>query len=150
VAAPPAAASTRGGVAQLVRDIAGQAGVLLGQGRSEFQLQLRPEALGRLHVRLTLEAGEVTVQMRAESAAARSAIESNLAQLKQQFQEQGIRVDRFEVVVPGAAGQLADEQGHPRRSRGWFDPPRSRPSGRSEGDFASALASATRPVDLRA
>lgn len=138
----------RTGVAQLVRDIADQAGVLLGQGKSQFQLQLRPESLGRLHVRMTLEAGEVTVQMRAESAAAKSAIESNLGQLKQSFHEQGIRVDRFEVVV--AQGQLSHEQGHPRRSRGWVDQTRPRSSGPSEDDFAGALAEATRPVDFRA
>ncbi|HEY3083487.1 MAG TPA: flagellar hook-length control protein FliK [Chloroflexota bacterium] len=149
-AAPSDAAPARAGVAQLVRDIASQAGLLLGQGKSEFQLQLRPEALGRLHLRMTLEGGEMTVYMRAESAAAKSAIESNLGQLKQSFQQQGIRVDRFEVVVQGAQGQLAQEQGHPRRSRGWVDPVRSRSNGRDEGDFAGALAAATRPVDFRA
>jgi flagellar hook-length control protein FliK len=99
---------------------------------------------------MTIETGEVTVSMRAESAAAKSAIESSLGQLKQSFQEQGIRVNRFEVVAQGAQGQLAQEQGHPRRSRGWVDQVRPRPNGRSEGDFAGALAAATRPVDFRA
>ena len=148
--AGPAPEAGRAGVAHLARDIADQAAVLLGQGKSQFQLQLRPESLGRLQVRMTLDGGEVTVQMRAESAAAKSAIESNLGQLKQQFQERGVRVDRFEVVVQGAPGQLSQEQGHPRRSRGWVDPVRPRSNGRSEGDFAGALAAATRPVDFRA
>jgi flagellar hook-length control protein FliK len=144
----PQAAPVRTGVASLVRDIADQAGVLIGQGKSDFQIQLRPESLGRLQIRMTMEAGEVSVQMRAESAQAKSAIESNLAQLKQSFQEQGIRVDRFEVVV--AQGQLAQEHGHPRRSRGWVDEVRRRPSNRDEGEFAGALAAAVRPVDYRA
>lgn len=142
------AAPVRTGVSNLVRDIADQAGVLMGQGKSDFQIQLRPESLGRLQIRMTLEGGEVSVQMRAESAHAKSAIESNLAQLKQSFQEQGIRVDRFEVVV--AQGQLAQEHGHPRRSRGWVDEVRRRPSSRDDGEFAGALAAAVRPVDYRA
>ena len=136
------------GAANLVRDIADQAGVLMNQGKSEFQIQLRPETLGRLNIKMTLEGGEVTVQMRAESAQAKSAIESSLGQLKQSFQEQGIRVDRFEVVV--AQGQLAQEHGHPRRSRGWVDEVRRRPDGRDEGEFAGALAAASRPVDYLA
>jgi flagellar hook-length control protein FliK len=145
---PESGGAARSGVANLVRDIADQAGVLASQGKSEFQIQLRPDTLGRLNIRMTLEGGEVTVQMRAESAQAKSAIESGLGQLKQSFQEQGIRVDRFEVVV--AQGQLAQEHGHPRRSRGLVDEARRRRSGRDDGEFAGVLASATRPVDFRA
>jgi flagellar hook-length control protein FliK len=144
----PESAATRSGVANLVRDIADQSGVLVSQGKSEFQIQLRPDTLGRLNIKMTMEGGEVTVQMRAESAQAKSAIEAGLGQLKQQFQEQGIRVDRFEVVV--AQGQLAQQDGHPRRSRGWVDEVRRRPSRSDDGEFAGILATATRPVDYRA
>jgi flagellar hook-length control protein FliK len=150
VAPPASAAPAAAAGIQLVKQIAEQIGLLGGQGKSDFQLQLNPASLGRLHVRLTMEDGAMTVRMTAQTPEARSAIESNLGQLRQSFQEQGIRVDRF-VVVAGQANLGQDNQ-HPRRSRGWVDQQRS--ARRSEGDvdFAQALAAvgASRSLDYRA
>jgi flagellar hook-length control protein FliK len=147
LATPPAA---RADAIQLVRDIADQVGLLSGQGKSEFQLQLNPESLGRLHVRMTLEDGAVTVRMTAQSAEARSAIESHLGQLRQSFQDQGIRVDRFQIVA--AQAQLDQHNQNPRRSRGLADQTRSTRRGESEADFAQALAAVggARSLDYRA
>ena len=136
--APSAATPRRADGIQLVKDIAQQIGLLGGQGKSDFQLQLSPESLGRLHVRLTMEDGALTVRMTAQSSEARSTIESNLGQLRQSFQEQGIRVDRF-VVVAGQA-QFGQDNQHPRRSRGWVDQQRSARQADGEVDFAQTLA----------
>jgi flagellar hook-length control protein FliK len=136
---------------ELVRDIAQQIALLGGQeGKSNFQLQLNPEALGRLHVRLSLEDGAMTVRMTAQSSEARSAIEQNVGQLRQALQDQGIRVDRFEVVA--SQPQFGQDNQHPRRSRGWVDQVRSSRSNADEGDFAKTLAAvgATRSFDYRA
>ncbi|HEY3109810.1 MAG TPA: flagellar hook-length control protein FliK [Chloroflexota bacterium] len=148
--APASAAPARGDGSQLVRDIAQQIGLLGGQGKSDFQLQLNPESLGRLHVRLTMEDGGMTVRMTAQSSEARSAIESSLGQLRQSFQEQGIRVDRFVVVA--APAQFGQDNQHPRRSRGWVDRQRSTRQPAGDGDFAQALAAvgANRALDYRA
>jgi flagellar hook-length control protein FliK len=148
-AAPASSAPAAPDAARLVRDIAEQVGVLAGQGKSEFQIQLHPDTLGRLHMRLTLDDGGVTVRMHAESAEAKSMIESNLGQLKQSFQDQGVRVDHFTIDV--GQGQFSQDGQHPRRSRGWVD---DVPSNRSSGggdEFADLLAVAggPRPIDFR-
>jgi flagellar hook-length control protein FliK len=136
--------------AKLVKDIADQIGLLAGQGKSDFHLQLRPEALGRLSVHLSMDDGGVTVRMHADSAQAKAMIDSNLSQLKQSFQDQGIRVDRFVVNV--SQGQFSQDGQHPRRSRGWVDDVRANRGQADDGDFAEALAAAgsSRPVDYRA
>ena len=92
----------------------------------------------------------MTVRMTAQSSEARSAIESNLGQLRQSFQEQGIRVDRFVVVA--APAQFGQDNQHPRRSRGWVDQHRSTRQPAGEDDFAEALAAvgANRSLDYRA
>lgn len=134
---------------RLVRDLADQLGVLAGQGKSEFQLQLRPESLGRLHMRLTVDDGNVTVRMQAENVQVKGMIESNLGQLKQSLHDQGLRVDRFVVEV--AQGQFSQDSQHPRRSRGWVDDVRPNRGGRGDGAFAEELAAAgAQPVDYRA
>ena len=68
-----------------------------------------------------------------------------LAQLKQSFSDQGLRVDRFVVEV--AQGQFSQDSQHPRRSRGWVDDVRAK-QGRGDETFAEELAAAgARPVD---
>jgi flagellar hook-length control protein FliK len=134
---------------RLVREVADQISTLAGQGKQEFQIQLHPDTLGRLHVRLSIEDGAVTIRVRAESGEARSAIESGLGSLRQSLEEQGLRVDR--LVVAESLTQSGSDNQHPRRSRGWVD---ENPTTRreSEGtDFAGALAAADRglrPVDV--
>jgi len=146
---PPAPAASPD-AAKLVKDIADQVSLLAGQGKSDFHIQLRPESLGRLNVHLSMDDAGVTVRMHADSAQAKAVIESNLGQLKQSFQDQGIRVDRFVVQV--SQGQLSQDSQHPRRSRGWVDDVRTNRSDRGGDDFAEALAAAGsgRPVDYRA
>jgi hypothetical protein len=136
--------------AKLAKDIADQVSLLAGQGKSDFHIQLRPESLGRLNVHLSVDDGGVTVRMHADNAQAKAVIESNLGQLKQSFQDQGIRVDRFVVQV--SQGQLSQDSQHPRRSRGWVDDVRPNRGNRGDDDFADALAAAGsgRPVDYRA
>jgi flagellar hook-length control protein FliK len=149
VASAPAQTATPEAL-RLASDIADQVSLLTGQGKSEFNLQLRPESLGRLQLRLTLDDGSVTVRMRAESPEAKGMIESNLGQLKQSFSDQGIRVDRFVVEVAQGQFSQPDNQ-HPRRSRGLADEARAKASNDGD-DFAATLeaAGAARPVDYRA
>ncbi|TAK24687.1 MAG: hypothetical protein EPO26_05610 [Chloroflexota bacterium] len=134
--------------ARLATEIADQASLFASQSRSEFQMRLQPDALGRLHVRLSVSEGSVTVRLVAETAQAASSIEAGLGQLRQSFQEHGMRVDRFDVVVSPQPFDQSNQ--HPRRSRGWFE--ESTGTRRREDDeaFVGALAAAIRPLDALA
>ncbi|WP_273325089.1 flagellar hook-length control protein FliK [Vallitalea guaymasensis] len=62
-------------------------------------IQLRPEHLGKLAFSLTTQEGVVTANFMAENPAVKELIEANLANLRMSLQEQGVVVDKLEVVV---------------------------------------------------
>ncbi|MCH5254796.1 MAG: flagellar hook-length control protein FliK [Lachnospiraceae bacterium] len=65
----------------------------------ELELQLHPASLGTVNIHLTAKDGMITAQFAAQNEAVKAAIESQLVQLKTQFEEQGIKVDAVEVTV---------------------------------------------------
>ncbi|MGN1147443.1 MAG: flagellar hook-length control protein FliK [Lachnospiraceae bacterium] len=68
-------------------------------GVSELEMQLHPESLGNLHIRLTAKEGVVTAQFTAQNDAVKTALESQMIQLKETFKEQGVTVEAIEVTV---------------------------------------------------
>ncbi len=68
-------------------------------GVSELEMQLHPENLGTLHVKLTSKEGMVTAQFVAQNEVVKTALESQMIQLKETFREQGISVEAIEVMV---------------------------------------------------
>lgn len=69
------------------------------EGVSELEMQLHPESLGNLHIRLTAKEGAVTAQFTAQNETVKAALESQMIQLKETFKEQGITVEAIEVTV---------------------------------------------------
>lgn len=65
----------------------------------EMELQLHPASLGSVNVQLAAKDGVITAQFTAQNETVRAAIESQLVQLRTQFEEQGIKVDAVEVTV---------------------------------------------------
>ncbi len=72
-------------------------------GISEVEMQLNPEHLGSLHIRLSSRQGNVTAQFVVQNEAVRAAVEMQMIQLKENFAEQGIKVDAVEVTVESHA-----------------------------------------------
>ncbi|MBM4416714.1 MAG: hypothetical protein FJ033_00125 [Chloroflexi bacterium] len=141
----PASSGTSVRGMALAREIAQQAELFRAEGRSEFTMQLHPQSLGRVGVRLAVESGQVTVRLVAELADTRAALDQGSAQLRQAFADRGIRVDRFEVIV--APQQSHDFDQNPRRSRGWFDDRTSGSRRHVEDSGFSAALDAARPLD---
>lgn len=65
----------------------------------EMELQLHPASLGNVHVQIASKDGAITAQFTAQNEVVKAAIESQLIQLKEQFTQQGIKVDAVEVTV---------------------------------------------------
>jgi len=82
--------------------------VNLSDDTNEMLIQLRPEHLGKLALSLTSVQGVITANFMADNPAVKEMIEANLAQLRVSLQEQGINVDKLEVVVTD--NQLMDDQ----------------------------------------
>jgi hypothetical protein len=73
--------------------------MLVRNGNGEIHIQLRPENLGRLDIRAETGANGVIARIVTESSSVKSYLESNLHALQQSFQEQGLKVERIDVLV---------------------------------------------------
>lgn len=69
------------------------------EGVSELEMQLHPESLGNLHIRLTAKEGTLTAHFTAQNETVKAALESQMIQLKETFREQGVTVEAIEVTV---------------------------------------------------
>lgn len=65
----------------------------------EMHMQLHPASLGTVNVQIAAKDGMITAQFTTQNETVRAVIETQLIQLKQQFEEQGIKVDAVEVTV---------------------------------------------------
>ncbi len=66
---------------------------------TEMEIQLQPATLGTVNVNVALKDGQLTAQFRAQNEMAREAIESQMVQLKETLQENGIKVQAIEVTI---------------------------------------------------
>ena len=72
---------------------------MIRAGEQSGRIFINPPELGRLDLDLTLKNGHLHANLSAESIMVKEIIESNLNQLKQQLTDQGLTVDKFEVMV---------------------------------------------------
>lgn len=77
-----------------------------------MELQLHPASLGTVNVQIMAKEGGLTAHFTTQNETVRAAIETQLIQLKHQFEEQGIKVDAVEVTVANHAyGQQFSQDG---------------------------------------
>ena len=77
-----------------------------------MELQLHPASLGTLNVQIVAKDGGLTAHFTTQNETVRAVVETQLIQLKNQFEEQGIKVDAVEVTVANHAyGQQFSQDG---------------------------------------
>ena len=84
----------------------------------EMEMQLHPASLGTVHVQIAAKDGVVTAQFAAQNETVKAVLETQMIQLKEQFEEQGIKVAAVEVTVAnhaygeqfGGGQEAADQQ----------------------------------------
>lgn len=96
--------TTREIIAQVVQ----KAELLFTNKLSELKIDLKPEFLGRLTIKVMVEEGVVTARFIAENQQVKHMLESNLHTLRQNLESQGIRVERAEVSVQLNNGGMFD------------------------------------------
>ena len=92
-------AFTKSDQADTLKQIVNKAAFNLGRGRSEFKIDLKPESLGHLKMQILTENHRVTVRILTRNPLVKDMIESNLVQLKANFQNQGLEIEKFDVSV---------------------------------------------------
>ena len=99
--------------------------VIQTQDLTEMELQLHPATLGHVRVQLSVNEGVLTATFTTENEAVRAALESQMLVLKQNFEEQGIKVEAVEVTVASHAFERnldssengAGEEGAPEKKK---------------------------------
>ena len=77
--------------------------VNISEDTQKMEMQLHPASLGTVNVQIAAKDGVITAQFTTQNETVRAAIESQMIQLKEQFEEQGIKVDAVEVTVANHA-----------------------------------------------
>ncbi|MFX3632918.1 MAG: flagellar hook-length control protein FliK [Candidatus Pristimantibacillus sp.] len=85
-------------------------------GVTEAKIQLFPEQLGQVDVRITMQNGILTAMFQTDTANAKDVLDNQMAQLRLALQAQGLAVDKLEVTQGQVASQLSN--GHQGQGTG--------------------------------
>lgn len=91
----------------LASRVADEVKISLGQNKTEIQIKLYPETLGKLTVKLSSENGVMNASFFAENDKAKLMIESQMAELRKTLESQGIQVQNLTVTVDSGSEELA-------------------------------------------
>lgn len=83
----------------IVRQVVDEIKLNLSKDVTSMTLQLNPEQLGKVQIHVSTKNGVMQAQIIAETEAAKAAVESGLAVLKEAFENQDLKVDAIEVMV---------------------------------------------------
>ncbi|NLJ71870.1 MAG: hypothetical protein GX333_02505 [Syntrophomonadaceae bacterium] len=95
-------------VKEVIDQIVKKAELVLKQNVSEIRINLKPEFLGKMTIRIAVEQGLVTARFITENLQVKHLLESNLNTLRQSLESQGIKVERTEVNVQLNNGGMFD------------------------------------------
>ena len=93
-----------------IRQIMNQAQYLIKKGGGEVKVEMSPEGLGQVHMKMAIHDGKVNLQMATETPEAKQAIEGGMADLKSSLAAHKLSVDhvKVDVVSGSSAGSAAD------------------------------------------
>lgn len=94
------------------RQIVEHARLIRNTGDTQMVIKLNPQHLGELTLKVSVsENGAVNASFHSDNAQVRTIIENSLVQLRQELNQQGLKVDSVEVYAGLSDGQLPQEQG---------------------------------------
>ena len=97
---------------EIPRQIVEQARLLRTLSDTQMVIRLKPAHLGELTLRVAVSSdGAVQASFHSDNAQVRSVIENSLVQLRQELNNQGLKVDRVGVYTGLADGQMPQGQG---------------------------------------
>jgi len=121
--------------AEIINQIVKKAEVVLSDAHSEMRMQLEPENLGKLTLKIAVERGLITAKFTAESYEVKKVIESSLNELRDMLQEKGLEVQNFSVSV----GQENKEYNNGNAFQQWKETVKLSSNIRSKGSYEGYL-----------
>lgn len=82
-----------------IKQVMSQAQYLIKKGGGEMKVQMTPEGMGTIHLKVMLQDGKVNLQMSADTQEAKKTIESSLAELKTSLAAQKLSMENVKVDV---------------------------------------------------
>lgn len=73
--------------------------IAVSQAETSIEMQLNPENLGKVYLQVVSRQGAITAQLAAQDEAVKQALESQLAVLKDNMNQQGLKVEAVEVTI---------------------------------------------------
>lgn len=84
---------------EFVDQVVKKAELIIKSGASEMKIDLKPEFLGKLTIKIIAEDSGITARFITENSQVKHLLEGNLHTLKQALESQGIKVEKTEVNV---------------------------------------------------
>ncbi|WP_348622144.1 flagellar hook-length control protein FliK [Paenibacillus polymyxa] len=111
-------------------------------GLTEATIMLRPDHLGQLEVKLTMQNGHLVAQFMTEHSGAKDLLEQQMSQLRSSLQSQGIQVDKVEVTHNESLSShmYQDGRGSGANQQQQQSNQRSKARGREESEDAMKVA----------
>jgi flagellar hook-length control protein FliK len=106
-----------GAVKENAQDVIRNAQLLLQKGGGEMKMQLKPEGVGEVHLKVQVKDGQVAVQMLTESDSAKKLLESGLDDLKTSLAANKLHVDALKIEVGTEMAKQRFEQSQQDASR---------------------------------
>lgn len=108
---------------QVLRQVTRFIKVMVDTKQSEVRLNLHPEHLGHIAVKLVVGDGAIRANLVAQDMAVKAALEANLDQLKSRLSDQGFQVEQVHVTVGSDSGlpqhSRQGEQRQPQQQPHW-------------------------------
>lgn len=86
-------------VADIMEQFAEQTRVLISADTTRMEMQLNPEHLGKLYVEVIENEGTITAKIQTQNAVVKEALEMQIADLKVNLNQAGVKVDSVEVTI---------------------------------------------------
>ncbi len=85
--------------ADIVNQVIDQIKLTAGKELTSIEVMLNPERLGSVHITVSAKNGILSAQIAAQNEQVKTALENQMTVLKENFQNQGIKVDAVEITV---------------------------------------------------
>ena len=131
----------------LISQIVDKARQTLSSRVSSLEMELHPQSLGKIFLQVTEKSGDVTAHLYAQNEAVKHALENRLADLTEDLNRQGVRVNEVTISVEPHA---FDENLEKNMSNQFGNNPNSgTQSGTFEGEASSRVSRSRSTIDLR-
>ncbi len=119
------------------RTLVRNAKLRLSDQRQEALIQLKPEKLGRIKLKITVEDGVITGKIIAETNEARELLDMGFQDLKEEFERSGITVDSFDISTGGEREFFEDFNQNLQEPETVFSSSRGKETENAPAEFAA-------------